>query len=387
MTVAAVIVAAGSGLRAGGERPKQYQLIGGRPVLWWTLKAFCGHPRVEIVQAVIAEAHKQLFEEASAGLPVRAVVGGSSRQESCRAGIEALELDGTDHVLVHDAARPFVSSDLIDRVITGLSQQPAVVPGLPIAETLKRAPEGLVAETVDRRNMWVAQTPQGFDYRKILDAYRKAPPGAEFTDDAAVAAFGGLPVMMVMGSEANRKLTTASDIADANLAIRASEYARLGDIRTGQGFDVHAFGPGDYVTLAGVRIPHTRSLAGHSDADAPLHALTDALLGAIGENDIGTHFPPSDSKWKNAASTIFLEKAVELIKARGGRVAHVDLTILCEAPRISPHVTEMKSILGRLLGIEADRIGIKATTMEKLGFIGRNEGIAALATATVRLPG
>jgi 2-C-methyl-D-erythritol 4-phosphate cytidylyltransferase/2-C-methyl-D-erythritol 2,4-cyclodiphosphate synthase len=387
MTVAAVIVAAGSGLRAGGERPKQYQLIGGRPVLWWALKAFCDHPRIGLVQAVIAEAHWQLFEEASAGLPARPVIGGSSRQESCRAGIEALESSDIDHVLVHDAARPFVSSDLIERVVNGLAQEPAVVPGMPITETLKRAPEGRVAETVDRRNIWVAQTPQGFDYRKILEAYRKAPAGAMFTDDAAVASFGGLPVMMVMGSQANRKITTGRDIEDADRAMRALEYARLGDIRTGQGFDVHPFGSGDHVTLAGVRIPHTRSLAGHSDADGPLHALTDALLGAIGESDIGTHFPPSDARWKDASSIIFLEKAVELIKERGGLIAHVDLTILCEAPRISPHVDKMKSLLSRLLGIGADRIGIKATTMEGLGFIGRKEGIAALATATVRLPG
>jgi 2-C-methyl-D-erythritol 4-phosphate cytidylyltransferase/2-C-methyl-D-erythritol 2,4-cyclodiphosphate synthase len=292
-------------------------------------------------------------------------------------------------VLIHDAARPFVSTELIDGVIAGLDHHPAVVPGLPIRDTLKRTSEGLVAESVDRRNMWTAQTPQGFDYEQIRKAHREALSQGltDFTDDAAVAAFVGLPVAMVMGADSNRKLTTMSDIEAADRMMRTRGYAELGDIRVGQGVDIHAFAPGDHVVLCGVRISHTRRLAGHSDADAPLHALTDAILGALGEGDIGTHFPPTDQRWKDAPSTLFLARALELLKARGGRVAHVDLTILAEGPRIAPHIGAMKALLEPMLGIDGERIAIKATTTEQLGFIGRKEGLAAFATATIRLPG
>jgi len=292
-------------------------------------------------------------------------------------------------VLIHDAARPFVSTELIDGVIAGLDHHPAVVPGLPIRDTLKRISEGLVAETVDRRNMWTAQTPQGFDYEQIRKAHREALSQGltDFTDDAAVAAFVGLPVAMVMGADSNRKLTTMSDIEAADRMMRTRDYAELGDIRVGQGVDIHAFAPGDHVVLCGVRISHTRRLAGHSDADAPLHALTDAILGALGEGDIGTHFPPTDQRWKDAPSTLFLARALELLKARGGRVAHADLTILAEGPRIAPHIGAMKALLEPMLGIDGERIAIKATTTEQLGFIGRKEGLAAFATATIRLPG
>jgi 2-C-methyl-D-erythritol 4-phosphate cytidylyltransferase/2-C-methyl-D-erythritol 2,4-cyclodiphosphate synthase len=390
MTVAAVIVAAGAGLRAGGDRPKQYQTVAGKPVIWWALKAFCDHPLISLVQPVIGENHQDLFDAATAGLAIeRAVGGGSTRQESCRIGIEAAEALDPDRVLIHDAARPFVSADLITRVVIELDNHRAVVPGLPIIETLKRASEGLVAETVDRRNMWIAQTPQGFDYAAIRAAHRKAHGQgiSDFTDDAAVAAFAGIPVAMIMGADDNRKLTTNADIEAADRAMHARTFAGLGDIRTGQGVDVHAFAPGDHVTLCGLRIPHTQRLLGHSDADAALHALTDAILGAIGESDIGTHFPPGNERWKDAPSTIFVSRAIELLAVRGGRVAHADLTILCEEPRIAPHIPAMKSLLAPLLGISGDRIAIKATTTERLGFIGRKEGIAALATVTVRLPG
>lgn len=390
MTVAAVIVAAGAGLRAGGERPKQYQLLAGKPVIWWALKAFCDHPQISFVQPVIGENHQSLFDEAAAGLAVEpAVGGGSTRQDSCRIGIEALSTRSPDRVLIHDAARPFVSVGLIDGVIAGLDRHPAVVPGLPIRDTLKRTSEGLVAETVDRRNMWTAQTPQGFDYEQIRKAHREALSQGltDFTDDAAVAAFVGLPVAMVMGADSNRKLTTMSDIEAADRMMRTRDYAELGDIRVGQGVDIHAFAPGDHVVLCGVRISHTRRLAGHSDADAPLHALTDAILGALGEGDIGTHFPPTDQRWKDAPSTLFLARALELLKARGGCVAHADLTILAEGPRIAPHIGAMKALLEPMLGIGGERIAIKATTTEQLGFIGRKEGLAAFATATIRLPG
>jgi 2-C-methyl-D-erythritol 4-phosphate cytidylyltransferase/2-C-methyl-D-erythritol 2,4-cyclodiphosphate synthase len=390
MTVAAVIVAAGFGLRAGGEQPKQYQSLSGKPVIWWALKAFCEHPLISFVQPVIGENHLHLFKAAVSDLALEpAVMGGNTRQDSCRIGIETLERRNPKRVLIHDAARPFVSADIIDRVVAGLDDHAAVVPGLPISETLKRTSEGVIAETVDRRNMWVAQTPQGFDYARILEAHRKALLQGinDFTDDAAVAAFAGMTVAMVMGAEDNRKLTTMQDLEGADRAMRARQFAGLGDIRTGQGIDIHAFAPGDHIVLCGVPIPHTHRLAGHSDADAALHALTDAILGAIGEADIGTHFPPTDQRWKDAPSTIFVSRAMELLAARGGRVAHADLTILCEEPRIAPRIGAMKAILGPLLGIASERIAIKATTTEGLGFIGQKEGLAAFATVTVRLPG
>ena len=390
MNVVAVIVAAGAGLRAGGERPKQYQDIGGKPVIWWALKAFCDHPLISFVQPVIGDNHHEFFSSVTAGLPLEpAVVGGARRQESCRIGIEAAAARNPGHILIHDAARPFVPAELISRVMAGLDHHPAVVPGLPISETLKRAPEGVIAETVDRRNMWLAQTPQGFDYARIREAHRKAQHEGlgDFTDDAAVAAFAGMTVSMVMGADENRKLTTMSDLEAADRMMRSREFAGLGDIRTGQGIDVHPFAPGDHVMLCGLRIPHTQRLAGHSDADAALHALTDAILGSIGENDIGSHFPPTDQRWKDAPSAIFVNRAIELLAARGGRIAHVDITILCEEPRIAPHIPAMKTLLASLLATSNDRIAIKATTSERLGFIGRKEGLAAFATVTARLPG
>jgi 2-C-methyl-D-erythritol 4-phosphate cytidylyltransferase/2-C-methyl-D-erythritol 2,4-cyclodiphosphate synthase len=292
-------------------------------------------------------------------------------------------------VLIHDAARPFVSAPLIDRVIEGLKHHAGVIPGLPVTETLKRAIQGRIRDTVDREDLWVAQTPQGFAYDDIRDAHRRAHrEGNEtFTDDAAVAANAGMEVAMIMGAPENRKLTTRSDMIAADEIIRRREHEMLSDVRSAQGIDFHAFAPGDHVMLCGVRISHSHKLAGHSDADAALHALTDAILGALGESDIGTYFPPGDARWKDAASTIFLSKACELLKGRRGRLANVDITILCEAPRIAPHVAAMKSKLAQQLQIESGRIAIKATTTERLGFIGRGEGLAAFATVTVRLPG
>lgn len=389
MTVAAVVVAGGSGLRAGGEKPKQYQLIGGRPVIWWTLKAFLDHPGVAYVQPVIGEGHERMFAESVGDLDLPPPVkGGATRQESCRLGVEAIVGHRPDKVLIHDAARPFVTQDLISHVIAWLDQFPAVIPGMPVAETLKLAPGGIVSRTVDRAGMWTAQTPQGFHFETILAAHRKAKAEAtaNLTDDASVAEHAGVAIAMIPGRIENRKLTTAEDIAIADRDLRARQFEALPDIRTGQGIDIHAFEPGDHVTLLGVAIPHTMKLSGHSDADAPMHALTDALLGAIGEGDIGTHFPPDDPQWKGAPSRIFLEKAVALLEARGGRVANVDITILAEAPKIAPHIAAMKEMLGPLLRIGPDRIGIKATTTERLGTIGRREGIMASAIATVRLP-
>jgi 2-C-methyl-D-erythritol 4-phosphate cytidylyltransferase/2-C-methyl-D-erythritol 2,4-cyclodiphosphate synthase len=386
MTVAAVVVAGGAGLRASGAVPKQYQLIGGRPVLWWTLKAFCDHPRISCVQPVIGAGHDAMFTLAVGNLPVEApVIGGATRQESCRLGIEALAGKNPDHVLVHDAARPFVSARLIDAVVGALSDNDGVVPGIAVSDTIKQAPRGIVARTVDRTGLWTVQTPQGFAYGAIREAYRQAHDHAleGITDDAGIAEKAGLRVAVVPGELENRKLTTELDIitADKLLSARA-----LTDVRVGHGVDIHGFEDGTHVILCGVPIPHNQKLKGHSDADAAMHALTDAILGAIGEGDIGTHFPPSDMRWKDAPSSIFLTKAMELLRERRGVIGNADLAILCEAPRISPHIPAMKAKLAPLLGVGPDRIAIKATTTEKLGFIGRGEGIAAFATVTVRLP-
>jgi len=389
MTVAAVIVAGGSGLRAGGEKPKQYQLIGGRPVIWWTCRAFLGHPQVDHVQAVIGEGHEAMFAEATEGLGLPLpVIGGSTRQESCRTGIEAVARHQPSKVLIHDAARPFVSPALISDVISWLDRFPAVVPGMPVAETLKLAPGGMVSRTVDRTGIWSAQTPQGFLYDQILAAYRKAEAERTqgLTDDASVAEHAGIAISMVLGETANRKLTTAQDIEIADRDMTAQQLHTLPDIRTGQGIDVHPFDEGGAVTLCGVEIPHTHRLKGHSDADVAMHALTDAILGAIGEGDIGTHFPPSDAQWKGAPSRIFLARAMELLVAKGGMVANADITMLAEVPKIAPHVAAMRAFLAPLLHIDPSRIAIKATTMERLGAIGRKEGIMAFATVTVRLP-
>jgi 2-C-methyl-D-erythritol 4-phosphate cytidylyltransferase/2-C-methyl-D-erythritol 2,4-cyclodiphosphate synthase len=389
MTVAAVIVAGGSGLRAGGEKPKQYQLIGGKPVIWWTLKAFLDHPGVTHVQPVIGEGHEALFAEAAKGLTLpEPVIGGVTRQDSCRFGVEALVHQSPQKVLIHDAARPFVSRDLISHVIAWLERYPAVIPGMPVAETLKLAPGGIVSRTVDRAGMWTAQTPQGFAFETILSAHRKAATetAANLTDDAAVAEHAGIAISMIPGRLENRKLTTAEDIDTANRQMTGKQMNTMPDIRVGQGIDIHPFAPGTAVILCGVSIPYDKKLQGHSDADAALHALTDAILGAIGEGDIGTHFPPSDPQWKDAASSVFLQRAVALLHGRGGLVGNVDITILAEAPRIGPHVPAMKQCLAPLLHIEPDRIAIKATTTEQLGAIGRKEGIMAFATATVRLP-
>lgn len=389
MKVAAVIVAGGSGLRAGGEKPKQYQPIGGKPLIWWTLKAFAGHPGIAHVQPVIAAGHEAMFAEAASGLPVETpVIGGVTRQESCHIGIEAVARHDPDKVLIHDAARPLVSRDLISHVIAWLDRHPGIVPAMPVADTLKYAPGGLVQRTVDRAGMWSAQTPQGFDFKAILAAHRAAvAAGAtDLTDDAAVAERAGIEVAVIPGRSENRKITTAEDVEKADRFLREQDLARLPDVRVGQGIDIHPFAPGDAVTLCGVRIPHSHRLKGHSDADAALHALTDAILGALGEADIGTHFPPSDPQWKDAASARFLEFAMREVERRGGLIANVDVTILAEAPRIAPHIAAMKAALAPLLRLSPDRIAIKATTTEKLGAIGRSEGIAAFATATVRLP-
>lgn len=389
MTVAAVIVAGGNGLRAGGELPKQYQLIGGKPVIWWTLKSFIDHPAISHVQAVVGQGHEELFTTATQGwaLP-KFVYGGATRQDSCRIGINACAGIEPTKVLIHDAARPFVSAWLISDILAALDLHPAIVPGLAVVDTMKYAPNGVITKTVDRNALWFVQTPQGFAFDKIMSAHRRAEKESVsgLTDDAAVAEASGLEVRIIPGELRNKKLTTSQDIKIANAEMMLKHLTEKPDVRTGQGIDFHIFGEGNLVTLCGVAVPHSHKLKGHSDADVALHALTDAILGAIGEGDIGVHFPPSDQKWKNANSSIFVAKAMSLLAARGGVVANADITILAEAPKISPHLAAMKAVVSQLLQISVDRIAIKATTTETMGAIGRREGMAAFATVTIRLP-
>lgn len=389
MSVAVVIVAGGSGLRAGGEIPKQYQLIGGKPVIRWTLEAFLSHPLVSLVQSVIGEGHGELFASATRGLDLPApVTGGANRQDSCRLGVEACAAGKPQRILIHDAARPFISHAVIANVIAELDHCDAVIPGLPVADTMKFAPDGVIERTVDRGSMWFVQTPQGFTFDKILAAHRQAARDGKnnFTDDAAVAEYAGLPVRIAAGDQANRKLTTSHDVRVADKELSSRLFIERPDVRTGQGIDFHVFEAGDGVILCGVKIPYGAKLKGHSDADAAMHALTDAILGAIGEADIGKHFPPSEPRWKGEPSSTFLLKAMELLGGRKGIIANADLTILAEAPRVGPHIAAMKAVLAPLLQVAPDRIAIKATTTEEMGAIGRKEGIAAFATVTVRLP-
>jgi 2-C-methyl-D-erythritol 4-phosphate cytidylyltransferase/2-C-methyl-D-erythritol 2,4-cyclodiphosphate synthase len=393
VTVTALIVAAGRGARMAKDvgLPKQYCRIGGVPMLTRSIDAFTAHPRVDDIIVVIHPDDLDLYEAASrpfAGGLREPVTGGARRQDSVRAGLEALARQAPSSVLIHDAARPFVDAALISRVISSLDRHAGTLPCLPVTDTLKRASEGRVIGTVDRDQLWRAQTPQGFKFNAILAAHRAAAADAtrEFTDDAAVAAWFGLDVALVEGSEHNRKLTTAEDLKIADDLLRRQHGGEFATIRVASGYDVHALGPGDAVMLCGVSIPHAKKLIGHSDADVGLHALTDALLGTIAEGDIGVHFPPSDDRWRGAASEIFLKEAARKIKERGGEIVYVDVTLLCEAPRIGPHREAMRVRIAELLGINVEQVSIKATTNEGLGFIGRGEGIAAMATATVTVP-
>ncbi|WP_296584309.1 bifunctional 2-C-methyl-D-erythritol 4-phosphate cytidylyltransferase/2-C-methyl-D-erythritol 2,4-cyclodiphosphate synthase [Xanthobacter sp.] len=384
----AIVVAAGRGSRAGGPLPKQYQQLGGEPVLRRTLRLFCEHPAVTAVLAVIHTDDSGLFADAAKGLPkiLAPVSGGATRQESVRAGLEALAGTGAPTVvLVHDAARPYATPDLIARAIAAAGEADAAIPVLAVTDTVKRVDTaGLVEETVDRAALRAVQTPQAFRYAPLVAAHRAAAESgvATLTDDASVMEWAGHRVATFAGETGNIKLTTAEDMIRA----AASTLADLPDVRTGTGFDVHAFGPGDHVMLGGVAVPHGFGLVGHSDADVGLHALTDALLGALCDGDIGAHFPPSDPQWRGASSDRFLAHAVEKVKARGGRIAHLDLTLICEAPKVGPHRDAIRAEITRITGVPAVRISVKATTTEKLGFTGRREGIAAMASATIRLP-
>jgi 2-C-methyl-D-erythritol 4-phosphate cytidylyltransferase/2-C-methyl-D-erythritol 2,4-cyclodiphosphate synthase len=390
--VAVVIVAAGRGARAGkADGPKQYQRIGGRSVIARTLDRFLAHPRIGPVVVAIHADDDALFRSAAGGNADRVVTvtGGASRQDSVRLGLLALRGHAPGQVLIHDAVRPFVDADLIDRTIAAIGERQGALPALPVADTLKReSAAGIIGETVSRSGLHAAQTPQGFPFWPILAAHEKAHHlgKTDFTDDAAIAEWAHIPVKIVPGSPDNVKLTWARDISMADQRL-SGERPRFPDIRTGNGYDVHGFEPGDHVTLCGVSIPHDKKLSGHSDADVGLHALTDALLATCGAGDIGTHFPPSDPQWKGVASLIFVEHAAKLVRARGGRIANADITLICEAPRVGPYREAMTKTLSAVLGISRDRVSIKATTNEKLGFVGREEGIAAIATASVVFPG
>jgi 2-C-methyl-D-erythritol 4-phosphate cytidylyltransferase/2-C-methyl-D-erythritol 2,4-cyclodiphosphate synthase len=384
--VAAVVVAAGQGVRAGGDLPKQFQRIGGETLLRRSLMSFLKAPNVALVQAVVRPEDTDRVRAETAGLDILPPVsGGATRQASVRAGLEALLPRKPDIVLVHDAARPFASADLIARAIAAAEKTGAAIPGLPVTDTVKRVDKaGNVEGTLDRGLLRTVQTPQAFAFAPLVDAHRRAATQGrdDFTDDAALAEWAGMKVSVFPGETGNIKFTTAEDF----LRSETLQAAALGDVRTGSGLDVHAFGPGDHVTLGGIRIPHSQALTGHSDADVALHALTDAILGALADGDIGAHFPPSDPQWRGASSDRFFIFAVDRVRARRGRVSHLDLTIVCEAPRIGEHRDRMRANIAKLAGIDIERVAVKATTSEKLGFTGRGEGIVAYATATVRLP-
>lgn len=383
----AIVVAAGRGSRAGGSLPKQYQTAGAEPVLRRTLRLFCEHPGVSAVLAVIHSDDQGLFADAARSLPkiLAPAFGGATRQASVRAGLEALAATAPSLVLVHDAARPFATPGLISRAIAAAGEAQAAIPVLPVTDTVKRvAADGAVAETLDRALLRAVQTPQAFGYDALRAAHAAAAAAGldTLTDDAAVMEWAGHRVATFEGEASNVKLTTPNDMARA----AGAALADLPDVRTGTGFDVHAFGPGDHVMLGGVAVPHGFGLVGHSDADVGLHALTDAILGALCDGDIGAHFPPSDPQWKGASSDRFLVHAVEKVAARGGRIAHLDLTLICEVPKVGPHRDAIRDAIARITGVPVSRISVKATTTERLGFAGRREGIAAMASATIRLP-
>jgi 2-C-methyl-D-erythritol 4-phosphate cytidylyltransferase/2-C-methyl-D-erythritol 2,4-cyclodiphosphate synthase len=384
MTNAALIVAGGRGLRAGGELPKQYRDLAGESVLRRTLRAFCMHPGIDLVQVVIGEDHDELYRQEASGLPRLAdpVTGGKERQASVLLGLEALAPCKPAKVLIHDAARPFVAEETISSVLAALDTEDGAIAALPVADTLKRGREGLVEATVPRESLWRAQTPQGFRFERILGLHQDYRVRDDMTDDASLFEAAGLGVRLVEDLPTNFKITRPEDFRLAEQLLE-----REMETRVGSGFDVHAFEDGDHVTLCGVVVPHDRKLKGHSDADVGMHALTDAIYGALGEGDIGQHFPPSDEEWRGAPSEVFLRHAADLVKKRGGRLLHCDVTLICEAPKVGPHRETMRGVLAGIMGVSLDRVSVKATTTEKLGFTGRGEGIAAQATATISVRG
>jgi 2-C-methyl-D-erythritol 4-phosphate cytidylyltransferase / 2-C-methyl-D-erythritol 2,4-cyclodiphosphate synthase len=377
-----VIVAAGVGARPGPGAAKQWRTLAGRPVVRWSAEALLGAGADELV-VVVADGEQGRAREALAGLAGwRLATGGAARSESVKAGLAALAAPDGAIVLVHDSARPLVRREHVERLTAALADAPGAILALPLADTLKREDAAArIAETVPRAGLWRAQTPQAFRLGVLNAAYAAWPAGEEPTDEAIVLERAGHAVALVPGDPALAKLTYPEDFAMAELMAGAARTMRVG-----QGIDAHRFGPGDGVMLCGVKIAHDKALIGHSDADAGLHAITDALLGAIGEGDIGDHFPPSDPKWRGASSDHFLLHAAQLVAARGGRIANVDVTLVCERPRIKPHRAAMRARLAELLGLGLAAVSVKATTMEGMGFTGREEGLLAQAVAMVELP-
>ncbi|MEM7169487.1 MAG: bifunctional 2-C-methyl-D-erythritol 4-phosphate cytidylyltransferase/2-C-methyl-D-erythritol 2,4-cyclodiphosphate synthase [Pseudomonadota bacterium] len=381
--IAALIVAAGRGSRFGKALPKQYATLGGVPVLRRTVTRFLTHPMISRVCVAIHPQDRDFYEAATQGLDLAPpVLGGASRQESVRLGLEGLAAAQPDFVLIHDGARPLVDCPTIDRVIDALATSPGAIAALPVHDSLKLEASGNIAESVSRDGLWRAQTPQGFHFNSIIKAHHEYRNRDDFTDDAAIATANGLTVTLIEGNMENIKITDPSDlkIAESFLDDRQAE-----EIRTGQGFDVHRFEPGDAITLCGVTLPHSQKLKGHSDADVGLHALTDALLGALGAGDIGQHFPPSDPKWAGADSAQFLSHAAALAQEAKARIVNLDVTLICERPKIGPHRQKMTERIAQILEIGQSRVSVKATTTEGLGFTGRREGIAAQAIVTLAL--
>lgn len=371
----ALLVAAGSGTRAGDGGPKQYRLVGGRAVIGHAVDALAAHGGIDRIVVVIGAGQDAMARNAI-GRDVALVTGADRRQDSVRAGLEWIaELGGADRVLIHDAARPFLPAAVVDRLLAALNQAPGAIPGLPVADTLVRGDGALVP----RDGLWRVQTPQAFRFDAIMAAHRAWDAAREATDDAQMARACGHDVIIVAGDERLQKLTYPQDFARAEAAMARS-------VRTGMGYDVHRLVEGQELWLCGIQVPHSHGLSGHSDADVAIHALVDALLGALAEGDIGQHFPPSDPQWRGAASHRFLEYARDRVAARSGRIEHVDVTLICEAPKIGPHRDAMRGRLAELLGVSMGRVSVKATTTERLGFAGRREGIAAQAVATLSLP-
>ncbi len=389
--VIAVIVAAGRGLRAGGGLPKQYRMLGGKPVLTRTLEAFAASPLVSRIVTAVHPDDMAHYKAASATLPSTRlgppVPGGATRCATVARALAAIDAPDEAVVLIHDAARPFVSLALIEAAVTTALLHGSAIPALDVTDTVKRIDaDGRIVSTLDRASLRTVQTPQGFRLGAIRAAHAKASAAGrdDFTDDAAVLEWAGVEPATFAGDPANIKLTRSEDFMSAER--RLSPTPRSLRTRVATGYDVHAFGPGDHVWLGGVRIAHDRGVVAHSDGDVALHALCDALFGAIGDGDIGVHFPPSDERWRGASSDRFLAFACERVAARGGVIDHVDLSIICERPKVGPHRDAMRARIAEVAGISTDQVGLKATTSERLGFIGRAEGLAALATVTLRLP-
>ncbi len=377
MAFSSIVVAAGTGSRAGGA--KQWRPLGGKPVIRWSVEALLAAGCDEVVVVVSAGAETDAATALSGLTAWRAVTGGAERADSVRAGLAALS--NTDRpVLIHDAARPFLTTSVVEALLAALATADGAIPALPVADTLKRGSEGVLTGTVDRTDLWRAQTPQAFMADRLIAAYAAWHATGTPTDDAAVVEHDGGRIALVPGDPRLMKLTYPQDFAMAEAFIPKQT-------RVGTGFDVHRWGPGGAVWLCGVEIPHDQTLIGHSDADAGLHALTDAILGALAEGDIGDHFPPTDPKWKGAASDQFLLHAAGMVTARGGRIVHVDVTLICERPKVKPHRLAMRERIAELLALPLDAVSVKATTSEGLGFTGRNEGLAAQAAATIELPG